>query len=511
MKKTSPFGYLIKPFNDRELNIVIEVALYKHALEKKLRESEERFRLTLDATNDGIWDWNIPTGRIFFSPRCYTMLGYEPDEMPGSYATWRSLIHPEDRIAAEQVIQYHIQRGEGSYQLEIRMQTKDRDWKWIIIRGQIVGWDADKKPVRMVGTYTDNTDRKRMEVALQDSEEFNRDLVESLPDYIVVYDNDGKILYVNPASATVLGYNADQLVGTPLLSYIAEENRNEMLSIITDHKELDKDSQLVIDLINKDGLRRSVIVKNANIQFHDNPAILILFIDITERKRADMALLVANRKLNLLSSLTRNDINNQLMVLQGFTKILKNSQLNPLHAKYVQSIDLAAQRISSKIRFAKDYEQIGVSSPVWHDFHTLIETVSKEVQLGKVVVKNDIPAGTEVFADPLISKVYYTLMDNAVRYYGMITTIRYSVTERDGHLIIICEDDSLDGVALEEEKNFWRGFGNYTGLDLVLEREILSITGITINETNEQGKGTQIEITVPKGAYRFSSELLYNG
>ena len=510
MKLTSPFGYIIKPFNERELKIVIEMALYKHALEKKLKESEERFRLTLEATTDGIWDWNIQNNTIFFSPRWFTMLGYKPDELPGSYATWKSLIHPEDIGMTEQVIQYQIQQGRGSYRLEFRMRTKDGDWKWIILRGQIIGWDADNKPIRMVGTHTDNTERKRVEEALRDSEEFNRNLVESLPDYIVVYDFDGKILYVNPSSATVLGYDADKLVGTLLLSYIAEEYHREIVSIITEHKVLDEDSQLVIDLIRPNGLRRSVIVKNAYIQFHNNPAILILFIDITERKRAEVALLVANRKLNLLSSITRNDINNQLTVLLGFIEILKNSQLNPLHNKYVENIDFSAQRISSMIRFTKDYELIGISAPAWQDCHTLIATVAKEVPLGKVLMKNDIPAGTEVFADLQIAKVFYTLMDNAVRYHGIITTIRYSVKERDGSLIIICEDDSLDGPALEEEKIFWRGFGSNTGLGLVLAREILSVTGITISESNELGIGTRIEITVPKGTYRFGVELLYS-
>ena len=104
------------------------------------------------------------------------------------------------------------------------------------------------------------------------------------------------------------------------------------------------------------------------------------------------------------------------------------------------------------------------------------------------MVKNDIPAGTKVFADPLIIKVFYNLMDNAVRYGGKITTIRFSVQESgDGHLII-CEDDG-DGIpADEKERIFERGFGKNTGLGLFLAREILGITGITIRETGERAK-----------------------
>ena len=117
-------------------------------------------------------------------------------------------------------------------------------------------------------------------------------------------------------------------------------------------------------------------------------------------------------------------------------------------------------------------------------------------------MKNDLPAGTEVFADPLIVKVFYNLMDNAVRYGGKITTIRFSVEDRNGDQIIVCEDDGDGVVAEEKEKIFERGFGKNTGLGLALSREILDITGITIRETGEPGKGARFEMTVPKGMWR---------
>jgi PAS domain S-box-containing protein len=134
-------------------------------IQRELWASEERFRLTLDATNDGIWDWNVPTGTAFFSPHWYTMLGYEPDEMPGSYATWRSMIHPEDLPVTEKKIQDSISKNEG-YVVEFRMLTKQGDWKWILSRGMVVERDSDANPVRMVGTHTDITEWRRVENTL---------------------------------------------------------------------------------------------------------------------------------------------------------------------------------------------------------------------------------------------------------------------------------------------------------------------------------------------------------
>jgi signal transduction histidine kinase len=156
------------------------------------------------------------------------------------------------------------------------------------------------------------------------------------------------------------------------------------------------------------------------------------------------------------------------------------------------------------IQFTKEYEQIGIKDPAWQDCRTLVDTTAK-VAPGKIIVGNDLPAGGEVFADQLITKVFYNLMDNAARYGGKITTIRFYVEDSGDEHRIICEDDGVGIPVEEKEKIFERGFGKNTGLGLFLSREILAITGITIRETGEPGKGARFEMTVPKGMYRQST------
>jgi signal transduction histidine kinase len=230
------------------------------------------------------------------------------------------------------------------------------------------------------------------------------------------------------------------------------------------------------------------------------------FQDITDRKRAENALVLASRKLNLLSSITRHDINNQLTVQMGYLSLLEKRQLDPTQKEYFRKVSTAAEQISAMIQFTKEYEEIGVKAPKWQDFRTLVNTAVKQVRFGKVIVKNYLPAGMEVFADPLIVKVCYNLIDNAVRYGGKITTIQFAIEERDGDQVIVCEDDG-DGVpAGEKEKIFERGFGKNTGMGLFLAREILDITGITITETGEPGKGARFEMVVPKGMWRITGK-----
>ena len=220
---------------------------------------------------------------------------------------------------------------------------------------------------------------------------------------------------------------------------------------------------------------------------------------------SEEALNKSNKKLTLLSSITRHDINNQLTVLVGYLTLLKKKQPDTTHDDYFQKIASAAHQISSMIQFTREYEDIGVKAPAWQDCRSLVDTAAKEAHLGKVMVINDLPAGAEVFADSLVVKVFYNLMDNAVKYGQNITFIRFFVKERDGDHVLVCEDDGVGVPAEEKEKIFRRGFGKNTGLGLSLSQEILSITGITIRENGEPGKGARFEMTVPKRACRFGA------
>jgi signal transduction histidine kinase len=249
--------------------------------------------------------------------------------------------------------------------------------------------------------------------------------------------------------------------------------------------------------------------------------VLVFVVDITERvlleqemkyheqelNQFSVALGIANKKLTLLSGITRHDINNQLTVLMGYLELLEMKQTDPSFSEYFSKITNAAERIQGMIQFTKTYEGIGVDAPVWQNTRTLVDTAVKDVVVAEIRVVNDIPADMTVFADQLVVKVFFNLMDNAVRYGGKITTIRFSALERDGDLVIFCDDDGEGIAAGDKEKIFERGFGKNTGMGLFLSREILSITGITIRETGEPGKGARFEMTVPKGMWRVTGTL----
>ena len=178
----------------------------------ELKQSEIRYSTALAAVKDGLWDWHIPSGRAFFSSFYYAMLGYEDGEFPASYDAWRPLVHPDDIGKAEETMKRSIQNGEG-FVIDLRMKTKSGAWRWVSTRGKTVEWDKEGKALRMVGTLSDITDRKKVEDALRESELFLSSLLQSIPAPVFYKDLHGRYLGFNQAFEVFFGKTQEALIG----------------------------------------------------------------------------------------------------------------------------------------------------------------------------------------------------------------------------------------------------------------------------------------------------------
>ena len=145
--------------------------------EQSLRESEERFRLAMEASADGLWDWNIESDTGYFSPTYFRMLGYEPGEFPATGRKWSEVIHPDDRQRTWSINQDCIENRCQSFKVEYRMQTKNGSWKWILGRGRAISRDPQGRALRMIGTHVDITESKQTEAEL---EQYRQHLEESV-------------------------------------------------------------------------------------------------------------------------------------------------------------------------------------------------------------------------------------------------------------------------------------------------------------------------------------------
>ena len=466
----------------------------------ELRLSEERYRNVVEDQTEFISRFRPDGTHVFVNEAYCRYFGLKREEIIGKKFAPR--IPAEDRSAVtEHFVSLTKTHPVGEIRHRIIMPSGEMRWqRW----SDRAIFDPDGKSIEFQSVGRDISDIIKAEEALRESEERYRAFFTTSMDCVFITSVDGLWLDFNDSAVLFFGYASKDELQKVNVRNLYENSiaRKNHLAFI---KEKGYSKEYPVNLKKKDGTIINTLITTVPIK--DNTGTVVGFQgtirDITERKQAEKAIHQANKKLNLLSGVTRHDINNQLSVLQGYLAILEMKQPEPSLNEYVQKSAIAAQRISTIIQFTKEYECIGINSPAWQDYRTLVDTASKQASPEQVMVKNDLPAGAEVFADPLIVKVFYNLIDNAVRYGGKITTIWFSAWESGGNHLIICEDDG-NGIPIDEkERIFDRGFGKNTGLGLFLAREILDITGITIKETGTPGKGARFEMTVPDGSLPF--------
>ena len=177
--------------------------------ESLLKESEFRWRFAIEGAGDGLWDWNLADGKVFFSSRLKDMLGYSADEISSNFDEWRSRVHSKDLKQTMSEIQAHLDGNTELYRHEYRLKCKDGSWKWVFARGVVVERDADHKPLRMIGTHSDITSRKETDEKLQ----LAASVFSHAGEGVMITDTSGHIIDVNEAFTHITGFGVEEVIG----------------------------------------------------------------------------------------------------------------------------------------------------------------------------------------------------------------------------------------------------------------------------------------------------------
>lgn len=414
--------------------------------------------------------------------------GFSKEEVEW-HMSWRELVHPSD---IERLAKYHNQRriDPSSAPREYEFRMMDRGGK---MHNAVAFLDTIPGSTRTVASFIDITEIREAYETLTRLERRTRETLDSISDAFFSLDENLTITYFNGAAERILGKKKKDVLGVSLFkafpeakgSVFEERYLRAIMEKQPDHFETYFD---VGPLANWYDVR----------VYPQDRGISVFFQVTTEQKLMAIALKEANSKLNLLNSLTRHDLNNQLIVLRGnmilAEKVTKNDKVRTHLEKGLRASD----NISRLLEFSRDYQGLGKDKPEWLNLQEVSTLGMVSVDTGRIVIEMELD-NYEVFADKMLEKVFHNLASNSVNHGKKVERIRLTAEPRNSHLVIIYEDDGV-GLDPEIKKAVFSPDRGYHGLYLV--RGVLEMTGMTIAEVGEKGKGARFEITLPKGTYR---------
>ncbi|MDD1660975.1 MAG: PAS domain S-box protein [Methanomicrobiales archaeon] len=464
-------------------------------IEDALRESEEKYRNLVERAHEGIIVVQDNIVKLC-NRRTAEMWGGECREIVGR--PYMDFIDPTELPRLRENYERRMTGKEVPGRYDTRLLRKDRSSFPVDLDGGDILFDGRIADLIM---FRDITERKRAEEALRESEEKYRALVERANDGIIVLQ-DGVVRFCNRRAAEMWGGSIGEILGRPYLDFIDPADAVR-LGANYERRMAGEEvpAQYDVLLVRKDGSRFSAELNAGTFTFEGSTADLVLFRDMTDRKMAEEALRNANKKLNLLSTVTRHDILNQIMVVNGYLELARTGTSLEEVKQLMDLAGKAAVTMRRQVEFTRQYQDIGVRSPVWQDLREVIARALPGLG-SRVKIHLDINQ-VRIYADPLLERVFSNLIENALIHGEKVTTIRFSVRVAGPALTILCEDDGIGIPAGEKEKIFAPGYGRNTGYGLFLVREILGITGATIREIGQERKGALFEITIPGDAYRI--------
>ncbi len=503
--------------DDGRVQIAVRDVAARRRAEAAVRVSEERLTLAFAGAQEGVWDWNLETGAVVYSPRWKQMLGYADEEVEPHVRAWERLLHPDDLPRAQQVNE-RVMRGGGNYEMEVRLRHKAGHYIDVLSRGYPIRRTADGPVVRIVGTHLDLTDRKRAEAALRESEERLTLAFAGALEGVWDWNLETNAVVYSPHWTQMLGYSADEI--EPHVSAW------ERLVHPDDRPRADQANERVargeptyeaeFRLRHKDGHYIHVLSRGFPVRREPGgPVVRIVgtHFDLTERKRAE----AERARTELLARLVfaqederrriaremHDQFGEQLTALTYRISALKTaSAAHPDLHVHVEALEAVAQRLD------RDVDQL-----VWELRPTALDDLGLRAALANYVQdwssRVGIPAELHTSGlldarlSPDVETTLYRIAQEAltnVARHSRATRVEVILERRPEHVLLIVEDDGVgfDTVdATTDATSDHKPAGAETarargGFGLGGMQERAALVGASIEIESAAGRGTTI-------------------
>ena len=495
-----------------------------------LKTSEERFRLAMQGANDGLWDWDLHTDLVYFSPRWKSMLGYADDELEEHLDTWKRLVHPDDLELTLSLVRDVLEKRTDKFEAEFRMRHKDGRYRSILSRAFLV-YSADGVPVRFVGTHVDITERKNTEEELKRKELFIKDILESVDEGFVVVGRDYRIISANKAYCDYAGITMEDAIGQfcHVVSHHSDKPCFEAGEQCPVKHTFDTGEPAHFLHIHHDKHGNPTFVDTKAYAMRDAAgnvtAAIEIVIDVTEKKKLEDQYRQAQKMeaIGQLAGGVAHDFNNILSAIIGYghlslMKLRDDDPVRHFIDQILQSSDRAAALTQSLLAFSRKQplkKELNDLNAVIKNFEKFLHRLLREDIEMKIRYSDDQPV---VMADRgQVEQVIMNLVSNArdaMPNNGKLT-IDTRVTNMDeafirlngygklGEYAVMSVSDTGVGMNKETQKKIFEPFfttkevGKGTGLGLATVYGIVKAHDGFINVYSEPGKGTTFHVYFP--------------
>ncbi|MDN5310646.1 MAG: hypothetical protein PWP14_2040 [Methanolobus sp.] len=515
------------PLKDAEGNIIgltlilEDITSRKHA-EMDLEKSREQFRLAVDGSHDGIWDWDVHNNNLYLSSRCKEMIGYEDREFQSVYSIIEDYIHPDDKQWVINDLKEYLELEASEFNIEFRLKHRNGNYIWVQARGKALR-DEEGLAYRMAGSLTDITERKKSEIKIAEEAVRRRILIEQSSDGIVILDKDGKVFEANQKYAEMLGYSLEEVLSLHIWDWDTQFTRDELndMRIKVD----EKGDHFETMHRRKDGTLFDVEISSNAAMFGEQKLIFCVCRDVTERKRAEKELLhakleaeSANRAKSQFIANMSHELRTPLTAVIGFSDILSmdgSGKFTEKELRYIDYINKSGKHLLEIINDILDLSKIEAGKMEIECENISIKELLDEIvtQMTPMASRKNISIRIDnetpndyIFADRLkFKQIMYNLLSNAIKFTpdnGIVTVnatnnsngIQISVTDTG----IGIPEDKLNNIFVPfmqvDESNKRRHGG--TGLGLSLVKQYVEMHNGNVWVKSEEGKGSTFKFTI---------------
>ncbi|MFA6362054.1 PAS domain S-box protein [Methanoregula sp.] len=498
-----------------ELRNMLIQAVQRRKIEDELKKSDERYRDVVENQSEAICRFKPDGTHVFANAAYCTLVGKKKEEVIGK--KFIPNISTEDLAVTKNYLQSLTPDNPNGCMTQ-RITMADGSTRWVRCNDRAI-FDDKGKVIEYQSVARDVTEQKKAEDALLDSQRILQYIIDFMPDAMYAIDAAGKVIVWNKAAEVMTGVSPGDMIGKSDHEYAVPFYGKRIPALVDlilhpgtpqqspyEHVQKTEGTTLISEshATFPDGRIMDVWIKASPLYDHEGniSGALSVIHDVSAYKQLEAALMQANRKLNLMSAVTRHGILNKLTALNSYLDLIKTEAHTPSVSQRIDRIESTAEAIRRQIESTRHYQDLGVKAPLWHKVSDCFGMAFTHTHgdIKNVRCGNHLK-GLDVYADPLLEQVFANLIENSLMHSPDVTEISCSYEKTGTGFMIVYEDNGAGIPENEKESIFREGYGKNSGLGLFFVREILAITGITISETGKAGKGVRFELHVPEGRY----------